>query len=502
VDTKKSEVRNRAVFLNKYLAIRKIYASSTIFVKSIQYFVMKNISGNKVHFTSLGCARNLVDTEVMMGILLKAGFEATADESQADFFIVNTCGFLQSARDEAFATIDELFSLKKKEAKVVVAGCMVQLYSEQLRERFPEIHYFLGSGDVEKILQAVTAPEEGEVVSDAKSYLQMGEVPRLVSTPKHYAYLKIAEGCKKRCSFCIIPVIKGALKSKPLDQIVKEFQILRKGGAKEIILIAQDLGDYGKDVKESRGLYLLLQRLLQEEGDFWIRLLYLYPDEITDEIIELIRSDSRLLPYLDMPMQHINDRILKAMHRKTSREHIELTLAALREKIPDIVIRTSLMVGFPGETEEEFQELVSFVEKAELDQVGIFTYSKEEDSYSAKLDGHIEQEIKDKRRDILAEVQQKVLEKHMQKYVGRTLRVLVEGYHPESDMLLKGRFYGQCPEIDGIVIINDWRHVKEAGQFYDVKITEVAGYDLVGRVLPSKVAKSSGLQLLSSANSC
>lgn len=452
---------------------------------------MKQISGNKVHFTSLGCARNLVDTEVMMGILLKSGFEATANESEADFLIVNTCGFLQSARDEAFATIDDLFSLKKEGAKIVVAGCMVQLYQGQLKERFPFIHYFLGSGDVEKILAAVTSPLEGDEVTDAKSYLQMGEVPRVLSTPKHYAYLKIAEGCKKRCSFCIIPVIKGPLKSKTMDQVVKEFQILRKSGVQEIILIAQDLGDYAKDFKENNGLYLLLKRLLEEEGDFWLRLLYLYPDEITDEIIGLIKSDTRLLPYLDMPIQHINSRVLKTMHRKTSGEQIEATIRKLREEIPDIVIRTSLMVGFPGETEEEFSELVSFVNRANLDQVGIFTYSKEEDSYSAKLEGHIDEETKERRRDILAKEQQKALQNHMQKYVGRTLKVLIEGYHPESEMLLQGRFYGQCPEIDGVVIINDWRHVKEVGQFYDVKITEVAGYDLVGRALPSKQHKKS-----------
>jgi len=450
---------------------------------------MKHISGNKVHFTSLGCARNLVDTEVMIGILLKAGFEATADESQADFLIVNTCGFLQSARDEAFATIDDLFSIKKEEAKIVVAGCMVQLYQGQLKERFPYIHYFLGSGDVEKILAAVTSPNEGEEVTDAKSYLQMGEVPRAISTPKHYAYLKIAEGCKKRCSFCIIPVIKGPLKSKSMEQVVKEFKILISSGVKEIILIAQDLGDYGKDFRENNGLYLLLKRLLEEEGDFWLRLLYLYPDEITDEIIELIQSDSRLLPYLDMPIQHINNRVLKAMHRKTSKEQIESTILKLREKIPDIVIRTSLMVGFPSETQDEFSELVSFVKNTNLDQVGIFTYSKEEDSYSAKLEGHLDDETKERRRDLLAKEQQKSLQNHMQKYVGRTLKVLIEGYHPDSEMLLQGRFYGQCPEIDGIVIINDWRHVKEVGQFYDVKITEVAGYDLVGRALPAKTHK-------------
>lgn len=445
---------------------------------------MEYVGGNKIHFTSLGCARNLVDTEVMIGLLLRHGYEITGEEDEADFLVVNTCGFLESARDEAYQTIDELFSIKKEQAKVIVAGCMVQIHQNRLKERFPGIHYFLGSGDVENVIQAVSSEESRSGVTDAKSYLQSGEVPRAISTPSHYAYLKIAEGCKKRCSFCIIPVIKGPLKSKSSDQVIREFRALLNTGVKEVILIAQDLGDYAKDFKERDGLYLLLKRLLEEEGDFWLRLLYLYPDEITDNIISLIKNDQRLLPYLDMPMQHINNDMLKAMHRKTNREHIVSTINKLRSAIPEIVIRTSLMVGFPGESGEQFEELMEFVEETALDQVGIFTYSKEEDSYSAKLEGHLPQDVKDTRRDRLAAVQQRALEKNMKKYLGKTLRVLVEGYHPESEFLLQGRFYGQCPEMDGIVIINDWRHVKEFGEFYDVKITEIAGYDLVGRALP------------------
>ena len=349
---------------------------------------------DKVHFTSLGCARNLVDTEVMIGVLVRAGFSAVADPKEADYLVVNTCGFLESAREEGFRTIEALFQEKKKGAKVIVAGCMVRGSKDDLKARFPEIHYFLGSGDMEKVLEAVLSEEQGEYLSDAKSYLQQGEVPRTLSTPKHYAYLKIAEGCKKRCAFCIIPLIKGKLVSKSISQVVKEFQVLVNEGAKEIILIAQDLGDFGKDRGEENGLEALLTEMVKIEGDHWIRLLYLYPDEITEGVIKIIKENRQICRYLDMPLQHINDRILKRMHRKTDRNQIETIITTLRKEIPEIVIRTSLMVGFPGESEEEFEELVEFVKEYRLDNVGIFKYSREKESYSDKLDGHVSEEIK------------------------------------------------------------------------------------------------------------
>lgn len=439
--------------------------------------------GNKVHFTSLGCARNLVDTEVMLGILLKSGYEATPDPYQADWLVINTCGFLEAARKEAYDVLEELITNGKKGSKVIVAGCMVRDHKEALKEKFPQIHYFLGSGDIEKILEAISSSESGEHVSSAKSYLQMGEVPRHISTPKHYAYLKIAEGCKKRCSYCIIPDIKGKLQSKPEKQVLKEFHALLKSGVKEVILIAQDLGDYGKDFGEKEALTSLLQKMLETPGDYWIRLLYLYPDEITEGMIDLIASDKRLCPYLDMPIQHINDLILKRMHRKTTGQEIKNTITLLREKIPQIVIRTSLIVGFPGETEEDFLELSEFVKWAKLDNVGIFPYSKEEGSYSAKLDGHLEESIKQDRFKRLAELQKEVVATRNEKYIGQKLRVLVEGYHPESNALLVGRYYGQCPEIDGTVILNDFRKVDRLGEFYEVEITDSLEYDLLGRVV-------------------
>ncbi|MCX6989184.1 MAG: 30S ribosomal protein S12 methylthiotransferase RimO, partial [Chlamydiae bacterium] len=320
-------------------------------------------------------------------------------------------------------------------------------------------------------------------VTSARSYLQLGEVPRQLSTPKHYAYLKIAEGCAKQCAFCIIPKIKGPLKSKAIDQVVKEFQILLDQGVHEIILIAQDLGDWGKETKEKPGLETLLKELLKIDKDFWLRLLYLYPDEITDELIEIIKSDSRICRYVDMPLQHINDDILKAMRRKTSKAQIIEIITKLRREIPSMVIRTSLMVGFPGETQDQFEELVSFIKAHPLDNIGIFQYSLEEESPSAKLEGHISAEVKQKRFDRLAEVQMKVLRKYNRRFLGKKMQVLIEGYHPESQLLMRGRFYGQCPEIDGQVIINDGRKVTEFGKMYEVEITQVADYDLIGRVL-------------------
>lgn len=438
-------------------------------------------SGNKIHFTSLGCARNLVDTEVMLGLVLKAGYELTGNEEEADYLVVNTCGFLESARQEALDVIGDIFEDKKETAKVVVTGCMVTKHNQILKDHFPGIHYLLGPGDVENILKAIETNEQGESIStSAKSYLQWGEIPRQIATPKHYAYLKIAEGCAKRCSFCIIPSIKGVLRSKPQEQVLREFHALLDQGVHEIILIAQDLGDYGKERREKGALEALLKEMLKVKGDYWIRLLYLYPDEITDELIEVIQSDSRLLPYLDMPIQHINSDILKAMRRKTNREHIIATYEKLRSRLPNSVIRTSLMVGFPGETEAQFQELVQFVQDHPLDNIGVFEFSLEEGAHAAKLEGQLPKEVKEERHALLMEAQMGVVRKLNQKYIGQKLEVIVEGYHPDSEFLMTGRFYGQCPEIDGQVIINDCQAVENFGQIHQVEITDVMDYDLIG----------------------
>ncbi|MGD2170043.1 MAG: 30S ribosomal protein S12 methylthiotransferase RimO [Chlamydiota bacterium] len=440
-------------------------------------------SNNKFHFTSLGCARNLVDSEVMIGLLLKKGLEITPEIEEADFLIVNTCGFLEAARKEALEVIDEIFQEKKKSAKVIVAGCMVQKHSDLLKTTFPNIHHMIGSGDVEKIVEAVQTKEMGSSITSAKSYLEMGEIPRAISTPNHYAYLKIAEGCKKRCAFCIIPTIKGQLKSKTNEQVLKEFKALLSQGIKEIILIAQDLGDFGKDRKEKNGLTLLLKQILEIKQDFWLRLLYLYPDEITDELIEVIQSDKRICPYLDMPLQHINDDVLKAMHRKTSRKQIIEIITNLRKKLPDITIRTSLMVGYPGETKQQFEELLDFVKTYQLDNIGVFKFSKEKEAFAANLENQIPENVKQKRFKKLTKAQFDVVLTKNQQKIGQVLDCFVEGFHPDSEYLLRARHKGQCPDIDGQIIITDGRLVNEFGKLYKVRITDFSDYDLIGEVI-------------------
>jgi ribosomal protein S12 methylthiotransferase len=373
---------------------------------------------------------------------------------------------------------------RKKEAKVIVTGCMVQSHSGEINKRFPQVDYLLGSGDVEGILKAVQSSHKGSNITSAKSYLEAGEVPRQISTPKHYAYLKIAEGCRKRCAYCIIPDIKGPLKSKSIEQISKEFKTLLNQGAKEIILIAQDLGDWGKDIgfKRTDGLCNVLRELLKVEGDYWLRLLYLYPDEITDELIEIMKSDSRICPYLDMPIQHVNNEMLKSMHRATNKEDIISIITKLRKEIPEITIRTSLIVGFPGETEEQFKELAAFIKEYPLDNIGVFQYSQEEGSRAADYPNQIDQRVKKERYEKLMKIQQKVVEKKNDKMIGKILEGVVEGYHPESNLLMRARHAGQCPEIDGQIIINDGRKVKAFGERYRIEITDSAGYDLIGRV--------------------
>ncbi len=441
--------------------------------------------GNKIHFISLGCPRNLVDSEVMLGILLRAGYEVAPEVPDADYLIVNTCGFLQSARDEAVETVRQLGEEKKPGARIIVAGCMVQLEKEDVKGLFPGVSHFLGSGDTEKILKLVQSEQEEEQeIGDARSYLEAGEVPRQISTPKHYAYLKIAEGCRKKCAYCIIPTIKGPLRSKSHEQIVKEMHALLNSGVKEIILIAQDLGDYGKDRGTGKqGLVELLQEMLKVEGDYWLRLLYLYPDEITDELIALIQRDKRICRYLDMPIQHVNNALLKSMRRKTSKEQITDTIQKLRHELPGIAIRTSLIVGFPGETDEQFDELADWLKHHPLENVGVFPYSREAGTPAAEMEEQIPEALKKKRHHQLMKVQQAHVLKHNKTMKGKKLRVLIEGYHPETNLLMVGRSESQCPDIDTQIIINDGRKVTQFGRFYEVQITDSADYDLIGKVI-------------------
>jgi len=438
-----------------------------------------------VHFISLGCPRNLVDSELMIGRIADKGYTLTPCLEDADFVVINTCGFLEVAREESIETIQHVISEKKPSAKIIVTGCMAQLKISALDELKNQIHFILGSGDVDQIIAALSSPKPGSCITDNRSYLEAEKDPRLLSTPPHYAYVKIAEGCRKRCSYCIIPVIKGPLKSKPEQQVLNEINSLLERGVWEIILIAQDLGDWGKDLgfSGSKGLSHLLKHILTIDRDFRLRLLYLYPDEIDDELISLIKNEKRILPYLDMPIQHINDDILKTMQRSTSKKQIVQIVDTLQKEIPNISLRTSLMVGFPGETKQQFQELIDFVQKKVFSNVGIFAYSNEELCLSSSFSNQIEERVKKDRCDRLQKAQRDVVIENNNRLLGKQLPVLIDGYHAETELLMTGRLPGQCPEIDSSVIINDHELVDAFGETYLVEITDVSDYDLIGKVV-------------------
>ena len=438
-----------------------------------------------VHCISLGCPRNLVDSEVMLGLLGTNGYTPTPHLEKADVIIVNTCGFLDAARRESLDVIRSALAKKNPQAKVIVAGCLSHASPEALDELRGSLHCVVGSGDVEKIVEAASSEAPSVTESSARSYLEQGEVPRLLSTPPHYAYCKIAEGCRKACSYCIIPHIKGPLRSRQVDDVVREISNLVDRGAFEIILIAQDLGDFGKDLgfSGSSGLVHLLKKALLLPKDFRLRLLYVYPDEIDENLVALMKSDPRILPYLDMPIQHINDAILSAMKRSTSKEQITRTIEKLRREVPKIAIRTSLIAGFPGETEEQFQELCDFVKEADLEAVGVFAYSKESKSASARLSGHLDDQIKQERCQRLGAIQKELVTDRHRKLVGRRVPVIIDSHHPETDALMIARRPSQCPEIDSVVLINDPRGVRALGETYLAEITDISDFDLVGRII-------------------
>jgi ribosomal protein S12 methylthiotransferase len=442
----------------------------------------------KIMFQSLGCPRNFVDTEVMLGITVQSGMEMTQDIEEADYLVVNTCGFLESARAESRSAIEELIEGKKPKSKLLVTGCMVNLHKDEILEDYPQVDAILGSGAIDKVLDTIHKLDKSDerLVQSAsrRSFLEQGDTPRFLATPPHYAYLKIAEGCKKQCSFCIIPKIKGRLQSKPIPQLVEEFQALLEHGPSEIILIAQDLGDYGKDLKsKTSDLGKLLQKLLQATDDenLWLRLLYLYPDEITPELLDIMESDPRICRYLDMPIQHSHNDMLKLMRRTTTSEEIQQTILNLRQRLPGIHIRTSLMVGFPGETEEHFEHLLDFVKEYELDNVGVFTYSDEKMAYSSRLPNHVTEEVKEERYDRIMRTQFEIVRRKNQQRVDtkERLQVVVEGMQDDN---IVGRYYGQCPDIDSQIIVQGNSRVFP-GERYWVELTGFDDYDLIGKVV-------------------
>ena len=447
--------------------------------------------GKKVHFVSLGCAKNLVDSEIMLGHLLKEGYSITDNKDEADTVVVNTCGFIDDAKQESISKVLEMSELKKdgKLKQLVVAGCLTQRYKDELVEGLPEADLFVGSGEFQNIAKILKKHDEGDQTKrffNLPTYLQEEETPRVNSQPGYRAYLKISEGCMKRCAFCAIPKIRGNLQSRKLPAIVNEAKLLVAGGVRELNIISHDFTDYGwdlrrKDKDATDGPAALLAALSQIKGLDWVRVLYLYPDGITDEVIELIKTRENLVKYFDMPLQHINDAMLKRMNRHMTRAEISERLAKIRSEIPEAVIRTQFIVGFPGETEAEFQELLEFVREQRFDRVGCFKYSPEDNTAGGKMPDQIDQETKDRRHDELMELQMEISREKHRAYIGRTIKVLIEGVSEETELLLQGRMSQQAPEIDGVVLINDG-HAK-IGSIVDVKITDSLDYDLVGEIV-------------------
>lgn len=444
----------------------------------------------KVHFISLGCPKNLVDSEIMAGTLMKDGYQVVGEADQADTVIVNTCGFIEDSKKESIQRILEMGELKQdgKIQKVVVAGCLTQRYKDDLVEGLPEADLFIGSGEFQnigKILKNADAGETQKTFFNLPTYLQEEETPRVNSQPGHRAYLKISEGCMKRCAFCAIPHIRGNLQSRSIDAIVAEAKLLVAGGVKELIVISHDFTDYGfdlrrKDPTRKESPVELLKALDQVEGLQWIRLMYLYPDGITPEMVQVIRNSTKIVKYFDMPLQHVNDAVLKSMNRKMTRDEIETALMNIREQIPEAVIRTQFIVGFPGETQEQFEELLQFITDQQFDRVGCFKYSPEENTPGGRMENQIDEETKQYRHDAVMEIQQNISREKHREFVGKTIEVIVEGFSEETDLLLQGRFWGQAPDIDGVVLINDGQ--AEVGDMVKVLITDSLEYDLLGAI--------------------
>lgn len=453
----------------------------------------ESIKNKKVHFVSLGCPKNLVDTEIMVGALMKQGYEVTANENDAETVIVNTCGFIEESKAESIETILKMSELKKEGQlkKLVVAGCLTQRYKDDLVEGLPEADLFIGSGEfqnIDKILKKSYDGETKKTFFNLPTYLQEESTPRVNTQPKHRAYLKISEGCLKRCAFCAIPLIRGNLQSRTIPNIVNEAKLLVAGGVKELIIISHDFTDYGWDLRKKNGEAKenpveLLRALAEIEGVEWIRLLYLYPDGITPEMIQLIKNNKKFCRYFDMPLQHINNDMLKKMNRKMTKEEILSVLQMIKTEIPEAVIRTQFIVGFPGETEEQFEEVLKFITEQKFDRVGCFKYSPEENTPGGKMEDQLDEATKHRRWEALMEVQQNISREMQRRQVGDVLDVIVEGLSEETELLLQGRSSQQAPEIDGIVLINDGQ--ANVGDIVKVKITDSMEYDLIGEIVSS-----------------
>lgn len=439
----------------------------------------------KILFISLGCDKNLADTEVMLGLLASRGYEMTDDETQADVIVINTCCFIHDAKEESIENILEMAEYKKNgSAKaLIVAGCLAQRYRQEIMDEIPEVDEVLGTTAYDKILDAVDAALKGEhevILSDLDA-LPLPDTRRLVTTGGHFAYLKIAEGCDKHCTYCIIPKIRGNFRSVPMERLIREAGELAAQGVKELILVAQETTLYGKDLYGKKALPELLRKLCQISGIRWIRILYCYPEEITDELIQVMKEEPKVCHYLDIPIQHASDRILKRMGRRTSKQELTDIIAKLRREIPDICLRTTLITGFPGETQEQHEELMEFVDEMEFDRLGVFTYSPEEDTPAAEMPDQIDEETKLDRQEELMELQQEIAFDNDQDMIGREVLVMVEGKVADENAYV-GRTYRDAPNVDGLIFINTDEELL-SGDFARVRVTGAVDYDLIGELL-------------------
>ena len=457
-----------------------------------QVLDQKKFTTKNIHFTSLGCSKNLVDSEVMLGHLGLAGFKVTPRPDDAEVIIINTCSFIEASKKESIDTILEMADYKDPSLgncqALVVSGCMAQRYSEQLEAELPEVDLIIGTGEYNRITPLLKAFEEGKL--EAKSHVEIPKFihtefdPRINTSPFYTAWLKISEGCNRNCTFCIIPTLRGRLRSRSVESLVAEAQKLSESGVRELNLVSQDLSDYGSDLDENNKLFQLLGGLEEVEGVDWIRLFYFYPDELTDEVIAKMATSQKICRYLDMPVQHFSSSVLKRMNRKITGEKILERVLKLRAEIPGIVLRTSIIVGFPGETEEDFETLLEGVKKARFNHLGIFRYSDEEGTPAFRLKDKVAQEVIEERFDRLHEVQKEIARELNQAFLGQTIEVLIEGEHEETELLIQGRHFGQAPDIDGKVIINDLDGKQvQIGDLIKVEITDVLDYDLIGRVI-------------------
>lgn len=439
----------------------------------------------KILFISLGCDKNLVDTEVMLGMLASRGYEMTNDEQEADIIVINTCCFIHDAKEESIQNILEMAEYKKNgSAKaLIVTGCMAERYRQEILDEIPEVDEVLGTTAYDRILDAVDAALAGqhEVMTADLDALPLPETKRLVTTGGHFAYLKIAEGCDKHCTYCIIPKLRGNFRSVPMERLLAEAKDLAEQGVKELILVAQETTLYGKDLYGEKSLHRLLKELCRIDGIRWIRVLYCYPEEIDDALIQVMKEEKKICHYLDLPIQHASDEILKRMGRRTSKAQLVEVIRKLRREIPDICLRTTLITGFPGETKEQHDELMAFVDEMEFDRLGVFTYSPEEDTPAAEMPDQIPEEVKEERQAELMELQQDIAFDQAEEMVGKEVLVMIEGKVADENAYV-GRTYKDAPNVDGLIFVNTEEELM-SGDFARVKVTGALEYDLIGELM-------------------